>query len=206
MATLIRALFGVWFYVMRAAPILLATLLAIASYFTALKAGIRLWDDSPAGSADTPDYFVEQFEWLRQREAGQSRLALQGRRLTHVPANDMLYLSPVDIHRQRAGAPPLQLRAGEAKLNNMTGELTLLQSVHIARPADGQRPFLEMKAPSVTLDTDREILTARGNVRMQRGNQTLTAREVVLNQLTSELTARQDVTLQLPASDATGAR
>lgn len=198
MATVIRALFGAWGYVMRAAPILLAGLLAIASYFTALKAGIRLWDDSPTGSVNTPDYFVQDFSWLRTRDSGRMQLTLQGRMLTHLPVDDLLRLEPVTLTRRRAGAAALHVKAGAAQMNNQSGEVALEKGVSIHRAAFEASPPFDLRSPRMMLDTDHEILHAYDQATLKRGEQVLEAREIRIDQLSGQLTATQQVSLVLP--------
>lgn len=200
MAALIRALFELWGYTLRAAPILLAGLLATTSYFAAIKAGIRLWDDSPSGSPNTPDYFVSDFSWLRLRDGGKSRLELQGETLTHIPADDLLRLEPVRAMRTRSDAPALNVTAGHAVMNNQTGEVRLEDGVVIDRAAGRDQAPIRLQAPRVLMDTDRETLYARDNPTLSRGGQTLRAREITLRQLSGELSASQQVSVVLPST------
>lgn len=198
MATLISGLFTVWAYVMRAAPVLLAVVLAVASYFTALRAGIRLWDDSPVGSAHTPDYFVEDFAWLRVRQGGLARTQMTGNMLTHIPANDLISLSPVAMVKFSANAPAIDISARSAQLNNMTGELALNTDVRVRRRESGNTAGFEMNAPRMMLQTDREILHAYDDVHLRRAGQELKTASLTVNNLTGEVSAQQRVQLVLP--------
>ena len=198
MATLIAGLLSAWSYVMRAAPILLAVLLAVASYFTALRAGIRLWDDSPVGSPNTPDYFVEDFTWLRVKSAAGSRTEMTGKLLTHIPSSDTLTLTPLQAVRQSPGTAPLRVWAQNAVMNNMTGEILLTDGVKVSRPAAAATAAFNMSAPRMMLDTDSEILHAYESVTLRRGDQELKTAQLTFNNLTGQVTAEQNVILSLP--------
>ncbi len=198
MAALIAGLLSAWSYVMRAAPILLAVLLAVASYFTALRAGIRLWDDSPAGSPNTPDYFVEGFTWLRVKSATGSRTEMTGKLLTHIPSSDTLTLTPLQAMRQSIGSPPLRVWAQNAVMNNMTGEIQLKDEVRVNRQASATTAALNLSAPRMMLETDSEVLHAYESVTLRRGDQELKTSRLTFNNLTGQVTAEQRVFLFLP--------
>lgn len=198
MAALIRGLFSAWAYVMRAAPILLAVLLAVTSYFTALRAGIRLWDDSPAGSQHTPDYFVQDFAWLRARQSTGTHLEMTGKLLTHVPANDTLTLTPLNAVRQKAGTAALHVSANTATFNNLTGELNLKDNVQVKRDASAKADAFELRAPRMLVETDTEVLHAYDAVHLRRGEQELKSARLTVNNLSGEVIAQQQVFVYLP--------
>lgn len=198
MAALIRSLFSAWAYIMRAAPILLAVLLAVTSYFTALRAGIRLWDDSPVGSQHTPDYFVQDFAWLRVRQSTSTHLEMSGKLLTHLPADDTLTLTPVNAVRQKAGTAPLRINAQTASFNNLTGDLNLKDNVQVRRDPTSKADSFELLAPRMRVETDTEVLHAYDEVTMRRGRQELKSARLTVNNLSGEVFAQQQVFVYLP--------
>lgn len=198
MAAVIRSLFSAWAYIMRAAPILLAVLLAVASYFTALRAGIRLWDDSPVGSQHTPDYFVKDFAWLRVRQSTGTHLEMTGKLLTHLPADDTLTLTPVHAVRQKAGSAPLRIDAQTATFNNLTGDLSLKDNVQVKRDPTAKADSFELQAPRMLVETDTEVLHAYDTVIMRRGEQEMKSGRLTFNNLSGEVIAQQQVFVSLP--------
>jgi lipopolysaccharide export system protein LptC len=199
MASLMRGLMGLWAYVMRAAPMLLAALLAVVSYFTALKAGIRLWDNSPPGSLSTPDYFVESFSWIRVQANGKSRLELQSAQMEHIPQNDVIRLQGLTLEKKQAKAPAILARSDKATINQLTGEIWLLGKVDIRRAGDARHEVLQLQAPRALLDSDRETITAYDNAQLVRGDSRLSANEIRISQLSGEIAANRHVALSLPA-------
>ena len=63
-------------------------------------------------------------------------------------------------------------------------------------------PFL-LKADQVTVDENREIVVATGNVEISRGKQVLLADRVTYNQKTETLTASGNVALLHPTGEVT---
>ncbi len=90
----------------------------------------------------------------------------------------------------------------------LIGLLVAVCAAFVALPAWSQAkgppdiPFL-LKADQLTVDENREIVVAAGNVEISRGGQVLLADKVIYNQKTERLTASGNVTLLHPTGEVT---
>jgi lipopolysaccharide export system protein LptC len=184
-------------FISRLAPILLAGLLAGVSYWTALRAGVRLWDDSPKGSLQTPDYFVENFSWARSSLSKGESTLLISQRLEHIPEADTLQMKQIDLKKTTKNGLDVEASAQKGTLNNQDGKILLEGTAKITR-GRGLPEQIQLQSPRMLIDSDRQKIFAFENAKLTRGESTLEAKEIIIDQLTSEVLANTRVSVSLP--------
>ena len=184
-------------FISRLAPILLAGLLAGVSYWTALRSGIRLWDDSPKGSLQTPDYFVENFSWARSATSKGENTLVLSQRLEHIPEEDILQMTQVEIRKTTKNAINIDVTAEKGKLNNQDGRIFLDGKVKLTRGA-GLPEQTQLQSPRMLIDSDNQKIFAYDESRLTRGSNVLEAKEIMIDQLSSEVIANTRVSVLLP--------
>jgi lipopolysaccharide export system protein LptC len=184
-------------FVSRLAPILLAGLLAGVSYWTALRTGIRLWDDSPRGSLKTPDYFVENFSWVRSAPSKGETTVMVSQRLEHIPEEDMLQMQRIDIKKMSKTAPTIEVSAEKGRLNNQDGRIFLEGQAKLTR-GKGLPEQTQLQSPRMLIDSDNQKIFASDQAKLVRGESILEAKEITIDQLNSEILASTRISVLLP--------
>jgi LPS export ABC transporter protein LptC len=181
---------------LRSAPILLASILALGSFVIAQRSQIRLWDNSPHGSLKTPDYFIENFSWNRFIPTQQKTNALQSTYAEHIPQDDLIFLKNINLQIENLKRPQIKIMAQQGELHNMNGLLLLTGNVTLYRGGTSDVE-LWLNTNDMNIDVDNEIIYARSRPTLKQGAHQITADEIIIKHLDNELIALNSVNVIL---------
>ncbi len=183
---------------LRSIPIVLALVLALGSFLIAQRSQMRLWDNSPHGSLETPDYFIKNLSWNRFVPTKQKVNALQSDYAEHIPQEDLIFLKNINLRMTHFKHPEIIVTAKNGELNNMNGQLLLTGNVTLHRGGTNNQK-LWLNTEKMEADLDYEIIHAKSRPTLKKGAHQITADEIIINNIDSELTALNSVNVQLAA-------
>jgi LPS export ABC transporter protein LptC len=183
---------------LRLIPILLALILALGSFLIAQRSQMRLWDNSPQGSIETPDYFIKKFSWDRFAPTKQKTNSLQSDYAEHIPKDDLIVLKNIDLRMTHFEHPEIKMVAKNGELNNMNGHLLLTGNVTLHRGGTNNQK-LWLNTEIMEADLDYEIIHAKSRPTLKKGAHQIIADEIIINNIDSELTALNSVNVTLAA-------
>lgn len=110
----------------------------------ALASGSSLWllevlrRGADSGKSDAlrsdPDYFVENFNFVRTAKTGQARYAISGVKLTHFPREDSYQIDLPVIKSLSVDKPSITMHAQRGFANSDASDVQMLGDVQVDRP------------------------------------------------------------------------
>lgn len=181
--------------------ILLLTLtsaLALGSFWI-LDIMRRSTDDSfPTSQRVDPDYYVEQFNFVRIAKTGHVQYHISGVRMTHNPQDDSYEIQLPVIKSLSAKQPPMTIRAKRALADPHTSEVRLFDSVQMDRPAAANAKRMHMASDYLLVLTDEDIMKTHRPVELIFGNSVLKGIGMIANQATREFRLANQVRGNFP--------
>jgi lipopolysaccharide export system protein LptC len=178
--------------------LLLVTLMALGSFW--LLQIVRAPDNSagPAAARTEPDYYVDNFNFVRLSATGEAQYNIAGKRMVHNPADDTHTIDLPVINSLSRERPPMTARSKRAIVEPGGVKIHMYDDVKIDRPKTPQ-------AENFHLESDNQIVLAGGvnkrtakPVRLTLGGSTLNGAGMVANNATGELSLASRVQATLP--------
>ncbi len=170
-------------------PILLAlvAILALASFW-GLQV-MRKNDDSASSSSQhqEPDYYVENFNYLRLSTTGEARYNIAGQRMTHHPTDDSLRIEQPVVHSLSSEHAPLTGTAQRAIVDNQHNKIHLYDDVHIDRPATPDDEHFHLSSEYLLVLTDEDIMQTDQPALITLGASRLQGDDLFVNNATREM-------------------
>jgi len=166
--------------------LVLALALALGSFWVreVIRRGIN---ESGAEAVRTdPDYFVDNFNFIKASKTGQAQYAITGVRLTHLPNDDSYEISLPVVKSLNVDKPTITAVSLRATANSDASKVEMFDNVHVDRPESKTAPDFHMKTDYLqifpdddAMQTDRAVHIAQGaaetsGVGMYANNATLT--------------------------------
>lgn len=180
----------------------LAGALALGSFWV-LEVMRRAVDvANPATPNSEPDYYVENFTFVRMSKTGEARYNISGRRLTHYPADDSHLIEQPVVNSFSIERPPIKGTADRAIVDNTSSRVHLYDNVHIDRPATVTDRHFHLASDYLLLLPDEDIMQTDQPAVITIGKSTLRGSDMWANNATRELRMSGNVhaTYQPPPS------
>lgn len=148
-----------------------------------------------------PDFYVENFSYIKISSTGKAQYHISGTRLTHNPQDDSYDITLPVVRNVRGEEPPITIRSERATVNNDNSQLHLYDNVHMDRPPSPQNEPLHVTSEYMLVLPDDDIVKTDKPVQITLGNSTLTGTGMLANNATRELHLASNVhgTYQAPA-------
>jgi lipopolysaccharide export system protein LptC len=174
--------------------------LALGSFWLLEVMRRAINDVTPKAARTEPDFYVENFNYVKLSPSGQAQYHISGARLTHNPQDDSYDIQhPVvsDISPERA---PMTMRSERAHVNSDNSEVRMYDNVHIDRPASAQGGHLHITSDYMLLLPDDEIMKTDKAVVITLDLSRLTGVGMFANNATREFSLASNVhgTYQAP--------
>lgn len=178
----------------RLAAILIPVIaLALASFWV-LEVMRRGGDNSAARADRTePDFYVEQFNYVKLARTGQAQYHVSGARLTHNPVNGSYTVTAPVVRSMRENAEPMVITAKSAWINADSSEVHLIDDVVIDRPAASDDPRMQLHTQRLIVLPDDDAMRTDLPVKINHGHSVLTGTGMVANNATGEFTLLANV-------------
>ena len=188
----------------RALPLLLlAVALALGSFWLLEIMRKSGKDAGPSAARVEPDYYVENFNFVRHSETGEAQYNISGKRMVHNPADDThtVYLPVINsLSRER---PPMTARADRAWIEPDGSRLHMYDNVRLDRPKTPTSTLFHLESDYLLVLPDSDIMRTDKPVRMTLGDSHLNGTGMLANNATGELQIASRVHAMMPPKNAT---
>lgn len=187
------------------ALLVLTAALALGSFWILEVVRRSAGPDTAADNRNVPDYYVENFQFVRVSNAGQVQYSMSGERLTHYPADDTHKVEQPVVKSLAPERPPMHAVSKMATVDRVNGKIHMYDDVHLDRAATADKERLQLDSEYLLLLTDEEIMRTDRPVTITMGQSVLKGTGMVANNATGELRLASNVHVTYrPPSKTTG--
>lgn len=181
------------------ALLVLAAMLALGSFWMldVVQRGLEV--ATPLVKRTEPDYYVEQFQFVRLARTGQARYHISGVRLIHNPVDDTYEIQQPLIKSVRLNQPPVTIRAERALADANTSKVQLFDKVQMDRPASGASQRVHLNSEYLLLLPDDDVMKTDRPVEIMLGKSVLRGIGMFANHATREFRLASSVRGSIPA-------
>lgn len=160
--------------------------------------------DAASSNRNAPDYYVEDFQFVRVSNAGQAQYSMSGQRLTHYPADDTHKVDQPVVKSLTSERPPMQAVSKTATIDRTNSKIHMYGDVHLDRAATADKERLQLNSEYLLLLTDEDIMKTDRPVTITTGQSVLKGTGMVANNATGELrlVSNVSVTYRPPSKTA----
>lgn len=177
-----------------------ALALALASFWVVEVMRRSAGDFVSQAPRTEPDFYVEQFSYVRMARSGEAQYHLSGARLTHNPEDDSYDVENPIVRSQRDAVESMVITAERAWVNSDSSEVHLFTNVHMDRLATKDRERLELRSQHMLVLPDDDMMKTDKPVQITTGKSTLTGTGMIANNATRQFKLHSNVsgTYQAP--------
>jgi len=150
-------------------------------------------DHLPDIKRSEPDFYVDNFNFVKFSKDGQAQYHFSGSRLTHNPLDDSYDAQQPVVHSIGKGGAPMTVRAQRGHMNSDSSRVQLYQDVHMDRPAAPGSDDLHVQSDYMLLLPDDDVARTDGAVKIVSGTKTLTGVGMYANNATREFRLASNV-------------
>ena len=183
--------------------LMLAVVLALGSFWLLEIMRKSGKDSNPAAARVDPDYFVENFNFVRLSATGEAQYNISGKRMVHNPANDTHTVELPVINSLSRERPPMTARADRARIEADGSKVHMFDQVRIDRPKTPTSNLFHMESDYLLVLPNEDIMRTDKPVRMTLGESQLNGTGMVANNATGEVQLASRVQATLPPKTAT---
>lgn len=143
-------------------------------------------DSGPTQARTAPDFYVEQFNYIKLAREGNARYHLSGERLTHHPVDDSYNVTMPVVRNIRPASEPMVITAQRAWINSDSSEVHLFDDVQIDRPASATAVAMDLTTEKLIVFPDEDVMQTDLPVRINHGRSVLTGVGMNANNATGE--------------------
>lgn len=131
-----------------------------------------------------PDYYVENFNFVRLPNNGQANYHITGERLTHHPRDDNFEIQQPRINSFNANETPLSIRAEHAMVEQKSKQISpqrehdlihLRGDVQVVRPESARASYIKLQSEYILLLPDENLMKTDKEVKLTAKNAELHA-------------------------------
>ena len=174
----------------------------------ALLAGLSFWAlefmrrSGPEIQIDTarsePDYFVENFSFVKVAVNGKAEYTISGKKLVHYPKDDSSIITMPFVKSFSALRPPMTLQAERAMINSDHSQLHFYDQVKMMRPEARGSDNLTVESDYMLALPDSDIVKSDKEVVIKLGNAILMGTGLIANNALRQLTLQSKVSGSYP--------
>ncbi len=165
----------------------LCGVLALGSFWVLQVQRKHAEDEAPDIARIAPDYYVNKFTFVKMAKSHTARYNISGDRLVHNPQDDSYEITRPVVNQFANGRPPMLMHADRALVNSDNSEVQMIGNVDIDRPPFDAIEHFHLKAPTLTLLPDDDIMKTDAPVDLLLGTTKLRGTGMVANNATRQL-------------------
>lgn len=165
----------------------LVTALALGSFWVLEVIRRSASDYVPNVTRTEPDYYVDQFSYVKMSGAGVQKYHVSGKKLTHNPVGDTYDVTQPVLKSFSPGRPITTVRADRGHVNSDGSEMRLYDNVHLDRPATPRSNPLQVESEYMRVFPDDEVAETDKPVTITAGPSVLKGTGMHFNNATREL-------------------
>lgn len=150
-------------------------------------------DADSATERSEPDYFVDNFRFVRMSQSGQVEYRISGSRLTHHPSDDTHQIIDPVITSLGKERSPLTARSERALIDRNQARIHMYDNVRIDRDATPSSQAMRLTTSYLLFLTDEDIMRTDRPVEITLGQSRLTGIGMVANNATRQLQLGENV-------------
>jgi len=154
----------------------------------------------PSPERVEPDFYVENFSYVKMAKTGAAQYHVSGEKMTHNPQDDSYDIVHPVVRNVTNAQAPTTIRAERATVNSDNSEVHLYDNVVMDRPASPDSDAVHMRSEYVLVLPDDDVMKTDKPVQINVGNSILTGTGMTANNATREfrLTSNVHGTYQAP--------
>ena len=165
--------------------ILLAAAMASGSALWLLEVVRRGGNNGAADAARSdPDYFVENFNFVRTGKTGQARYSITGAKLTHFPKEDSYLIDLPVVKTLSVDRPAMTIRSQRGTANSDASDVQMFDDVQADRPESKFAPHFHLTSEYMRFFPDDDIMRTDRPVVITQGTTVLTGEDFYANNAT----------------------
>lgn len=158
-------------------------------------------DTGPGAARTEPDFYVENFNYVKLARDGKVQYHFSGERLTHNPQDDSYDIRHPVVISVGNGPAPTTMRSARAHVNSDSSQVHLYDNVHMDRPASQDSVHMHMTSEYLLVLPDDDVMQTDKPVQINYGQSVLNGTGMFANNATREFRLASNVhgTYQAPA-------
>jgi len=174
--------------------------LALASFWVYEVMRRASNDVIPTPERSEPDFFVENFSYVKMSKTGAAQYHVAGEKMSHNPLDDSYDIERPVLRNVTNMQAPTTIRAQRAKVNSDNSEVHLYDNVHMDKPGSADSEPVQMRSEYMLVLPDDDVMKTDKPVEITVGNSVLTGTGMFANNATREfrLTSNVHGTYQAP--------
>ncbi len=180
----------------------LVAILALGSFWLldVMRRGME--DAGPMAKRSEPDYYVEQFNFVRMAKTGQVSYHISGVRMTHNPQDDSYEIQQPVIKSVSTSQPTTTVVAERGLADLNASQVQLFNAVQMDRPASTTSQHLHMTTDYLLVLPDEDVMKTHRPVEITAGKSILKGIGMLANQATREFSLKSNVHGVFPPNTA----
>ena len=183
----------------------LGTGLALGSFWLLEVIQKSAVNTAPNALKNEPDYYVENFNFVRMSKTGQARYNIAGTRMIHRPLDDTYEITLPVVHSLSQTAPPLAMRSQRAMVDPDSSKIHMYEMVNADRPASATTDHFHLKTEYLLILPDDDVIQTDKAAELTLGTARLTGIGMVANNATRTFRMAQRVRGTYPPRPVGGA-
>ena len=177
----------------RAALLAVCAALALGSFWVLEVMRQEGGGDASQAARTEPDYFVENFTYVRMSKSGQAEYRVSGQQLTHLPADDTHHIPFAVVTSLAAEQPPMTARSERGVVDRNSSRIEMFDKVSLSRAATADKPAMLLTTSYLLLLPDEDVMRTDKPVEITVGQSRLTGTGMVANNTTRQMELKSDV-------------
>ncbi|HEX7643617.1 MAG TPA: LPS export ABC transporter periplasmic protein LptC [Burkholderiaceae bacterium] len=141
-------------------------------------------DAAASGVRTDPDYFVDNFRFVKTAPTGQARYSVTGLRMTHYPKDDSYEITQPVVKSLAADKPSVTMTAKRGTSNSDASLVEMFDDVNIDRPESAQSAHLHLSTDYMQFLPDDQVMQTTHAVEIHQGGTTMTGTGFYTNNAT----------------------
>jgi lipopolysaccharide export system protein LptC len=139
-----------------------------------------------------PDYFIDNFEYVKMALDGTARYSITGTRMQHYPIDDSFQVTLPVVRSLDRAKPPMLLRSDRARIEDDNSKIHMHGHAFAERDPVGPSEKLTVNSDYLLLLPDDDMVTTDQPVRIMLGDSILNGVGMIANnaEMTLELQSR----------------
>jgi lipopolysaccharide export system protein LptC len=146
-----------------------------------------------AAQRTDPDYFVDNFNFVRASKIGQARYAVAGVRLTHFPKDDTYEITLPVVRSLSADRPSIVASSLRGTSNSDASYVQMFDDVKIDRPKSKFAPDFHLRSDYMQIYPDDDVMKTPRPVDIIQGDAEVTGSDMYANNATLVFTLAHNV-------------
>jgi lipopolysaccharide export system protein LptC len=169
------------------ALLVLCSALALGSFWV-LEVMRRAMETSlPRPPRNEPDYYVDDFNFVRMSPTGEAQYDISGKRLTHYPGDDTNAVQLPLVHSLASDRAAMTATSKRALVDQNNSKVHMYEDVQVDRPATPTSDHFHLTSEYLLLLPDEDIVKTDKPVQITLGTSRLYGTGMIANNATREL-------------------